>query len=114
MMTLLPLGASVISATRLAVGQLGTKRAACLPRISAASASSRFTDGSCPKYAQPTSAVRMAAHISSVGAANTSERRSIRFGMSAYGTRKERRHPNPPPCDEEGLGRGLLLCHHAA
>ena len=56
---------------------VGTKTAASLPSSSAPRRSSSFTLASSPRAAQPSRAARIASHISSVGGAQKSERRSI-------------------------------------
>ena len=68
---------SASSATRLASEHVGTSTAACLPRSSAPRCSRAFTFSSSPRVAQPRRAARIASHISSVGAEQMSERRSI-------------------------------------
>ena len=73
---MLPRGAIVSSATRLAIPHVGTQSAASLPSRPAIRSCSSLTDGSSPTVAQPSFADRIASHISSVGGASASERRS--------------------------------------
>ena len=96
-----PLAAGVASARAARRGSpsctSATKTAASLPRSSAPRRSSSLTFSSSPAVAQPSSAARIASHISSVGGAQKSERRSItRRAQVAPGPRarcaRRRRH----------------------
>src|SRR5262245_24162081 len=66
---------------------LGTNRAASLPTMAAARASSFFTVGSSPKTSSPTSASAIAWRMAGVGCVTVSERKSmrVRFDFSVVG-----------------------------
>ena len=66
------------SAIWFAIVPVGKNRAAALPVTSAASSCSRFTVGSSPYQASPTSASAMALRMASDGVVTVSERRSTR------------------------------------
>ena len=74
---------NVSSATRFAIPHVGTHTAAGLPSSSATRSQSSFTEASSPTVAQPSSALRIASHISLVGTEQRSERRSITSGAGA-------------------------------
>ena len=78
-----PRSQNVRSATRFAIPHVGTQRPAGLPSSSATRSQSSFTEASSPKVAQPSSAARIASHISAVGTVHRSERRSIIVGADA-------------------------------
>ena len=71
---------SASTATRFAWLHVATNTAASLPRSAAERRSSSLTVSSSPAAAQPKGADRIASHISSVGGAQKSDRRSIKAG----------------------------------
>ena len=73
----LPGPQNVSIAARFAIPHVGIQVAAGLPSSAATRSQSSFTDASSPTVAQPSSARRIASHISSVGTEQRSERRSI-------------------------------------